>query len=216
MEGMAHKKQKHAEGSNDNSSRGYLDLIAAPLNLLGFALLLDCLKIFPHAFPLRTEGIAGILNRCLPPHEQVDPITMYNVIDKLMNSPVTSETAGAYVANCVSRPNVQAIAEDACTRFVAFPRAIKCILCSCRLKWVDTNGPRRPFLYPDGAGPSKGIVQEKICPSCNTLFSVGFYSPGSSGARKPYPADLDSQAWLELSEETMIGKDLLRRHDNNL
>jgi hypothetical protein len=125
MEGMAHKKQKHAEGSNDSSSRGYLDLIAAPLNLLGFALLLDCLKIFPNAFPLRTEVIAGILNRCLPPHERVDPITMYNVIDKLMNSPVTSETAGAYVANC---PNVQAIAEDACTRFVAFPRAIKCIL----------------------------------------------------------------------------------------
>jgi hypothetical protein len=210
------KKLKKGDESSSASvtSRGSLDALAAPLGLLGFALLLDCLKIFPAAFPLRTEVIAGILNQCLHPLEQVDSFAVYKLISKIKSSNAT--IGEIQVSTCINRPDVRELARRTNSLFIAFSRATTCLLCKCPLTWLETSNPRRPFFYPDGASPGKGIVEEKFCLSCSTVYSIDYYSPKKSEEKRPYPDSYDHQSWLELSGETLVSKDLLRRHDNNL
>jgi hypothetical protein len=209
------KRKKDAESSSSSAGRKVdLDSLATPLGLLSFTLLLDCLTIFPHAFPLRTEVIAGILNKCLPPHEQIDRFAVFNVISKIRNNNSTVNEIQA--STCINRPDVVELARKNDSFFVAFPRATACLLCKAPLTWMDTSQPRRPHFFPNGARPGKGIVQAKYCKSCSSLYSVGYYRPENAEAKRPYPDHCDHQVRLQLSEETLVSKDLLRRHDNNL
>ncbi|GAQ93069.1 hypothetical protein KFL_012810030 [Klebsormidium nitens] len=178
---------------------------------MSFVMLLDCLKLFPQPFPLRTEFIASIVNSTLPPHSKIDRVMVKNVIDKLKcASGDLSLLAGA------KRPSVEEIAQRESLLFVAFPRSTKCFLCCEQLRWVDEAKPRRPFFFPHDGPPGKGLVQEKFCPGCNAVFSISYYCPPGSQVRRPYPAAHDNDTWLELSGETVISKQLLRRHDQNL
>ncbi|GAQ91126.1 hypothetical protein KFL_007310030 [Klebsormidium nitens] len=207
---MSAKKQKIGDVGASNPM-GRIDAVAAPLQLMSFSMLLDCLKLFPQPFPLRTEIIASILNSSLPPDDKVDRVVIKNVIDKLKGaSGDLALLAGA------KRPAVEEIASNESVLFVAFPQLSKCFLCSEPLRWVDEAKPRRPFFFPYAGPPGKGILQEKFCPGCKALFSLSYYCPPGSQVRRPYSAAHDDDTWLELTGETVISKELLRRHDQNL
>lgn len=146
----------------------------------------------------------------LPPNQHVGKVTVFNLIEKLKRSE-QSDTQGT---QSLRRPSVQSLASKSGSRYVAFPGFSTCLLCSSRLTWMDSF--RRPFFFPEQGTPERGILHEKYCKSCNTLFSVSYYCPEGSDERRPYPADADSLDWLELSGDTVLDMQLLRQHDNDL
>ncbi|GAQ80641.1 hypothetical protein KFL_000580360 [Klebsormidium nitens] len=204
------KKQRSADKAIAQDSVS-IDSLAAPLTLLGFALLLDSMKLYPASFPERPHVIASVINRALPPSEQVGHVAVFNIIQKLK----TLEGPSALdAAACLKRPCIQQLAAEADSLHVAIPRTNVCLRCNTQLRWADS--PQRPFIFPESGKPARGIVHDKVCKDCGILFSVGFYTLQASGVRRPYPASADHERWIQVSGETSISKGLMRAHDQNL
>jgi hypothetical protein len=186
-----------------------MEAVAHPLGMSRFALLLDCLKHYRLSFPSRTKVIAGILNAAFPSAKKVTNVQVYNVIDKVKKLDLSSGPD-----KCLGRPPMEPIASLQGALHVAFPHPVQCILCSTSRKWaVET---RQPFFFPHDMAPGKGVVHEKFCGACNTMYSVGYYCPNGSSVKRPYPAFSDHNDWVEFSGETLISRELLRRHDRSL
>ncbi|GAQ92741.1 hypothetical protein KFL_011160030 [Klebsormidium nitens] len=114
---MSSKKQKRPNEDPAEEAAGRIDNLAAPLCLMSFVLLLDCLKLFPQSFPHRAELIASIVNTTLSPSSHVDRVVVKNVIDKLRCA-----SADLSFLPGVRRPSVEEIARRESLLFVAFPK----------------------------------------------------------------------------------------------
>lgn len=209
---MSTQKKQRVDAGMTYKSNGTpsLDAIAKPFSALAFFLVLDCLKLYPQVFPERTSVIASILNQVLPPSQHIEKLAVFNLIEKLKHVD-KGESAAAL---CLRRPPVEILASNTNSRYIAFPRFSKFLVCNSQLTWI--NRVRKPFFFPDQGSPERGIVHEKFCKDCNTLFSVSYYCPKGSDERRPYPASADHPDWLELSGETLVDMQLLRQHDNDL
>jgi hypothetical protein len=198
-----------SKGASEKAEGPSIDSLAYPLTLTRFRMLLDCLRIYRLPFPSRPQIIANIMTANIQGSQRVTGTQVDNVLDKLR-----AYEGALRTEHLASMNQICQTASSQCTLHVAFSKPIKCTLCEGRLQWVQE--PSHPFFFPHDRAPSKGLLFSKVCTACNSLFCLGYYCPEGSSVRRPYPAASEHQDWFQMSGDTIISRELLKRYDYNL
>lgn len=208
------KARKETDGEQHTGKKptAKLDALAHPFDMHGLALFLGCLKFYPTQFPSRAIIIAAILNQTLSPAEQVSEVIVKNIISKLRSCKQSAVSGEKPIL--LSKISVEPAAEAVGARHVALPHVAKCLICDAGLFY--TEAAKKPFFFPKDSSPGKGVIHEKHCKACGSIYLLSYYRPRGVDEHRPYPQKFDHSAWLKTSSETVISKGLLEKYDSEL